>query len=577
MNAERLLGHYEQIADAPDAIARLRRFILDLAVRGKLVPQDANDEPASELLKRVAKEKARLDRKERTKREPRNHNGEAEPVELPRGWALARLAELVSILNGRAYKQNELLSAGTPVLRVGNLFTSDRWYYSTLLLEEDKYCDKGDLIFAWSASFGPFIWTGEKVIYHYHIWKLPLHSEADLNKLYLYNFLLQKTREIKEAGHGISMIHMTKEKMELIQVPLPPLAEQHRIVAKIDELMGLCDRLEAARAGRESMRDRLAAASLARLNVPDPKTFQADAQFAIKALPALTTRPDQLKAIRQSILNLAVRGRLVPQDPKEGTSSEVLSDLLIERQKSWELGRASKATKDYTPPEHEEGHFNLPKNWTWASALELCQRVESGSTPPAAEMFEGEGEIPFLKVYNLTLTGALDFSIKPTFISRATHEGRQSRSCINPNDVLMNIVGPPLGKVSIVPDKYKEWNTNQAVVLFRPSISLLPEYLSICLRSVSVLSWITDLAQKTVGQLNISVTKCRRLPIPFPPLLEQHRIVTKVEALMLLCDQIELNLNVTAANRRELLDALLAEALAPEDKNDIREASELTL
>ncbi len=247
----------------PDQIKALRQTILNLAVRGKLVPQDPNDEPASELLKRIAKEKARLDRKERTKREPRTQTEEAEPTRLPKGWALAPLAELVSILNGRAYKQSELLSAGTPVLRVGNLFTSDRWYYSTLQLDNDKYCDKGDLIFAWSASFGPFIWTGEKVIYHYHIWKLPLHSEANLSKLYLYNFLLQKTREIKEAGHGISMIHMTKEKMELIQVPLPPLAEQDRIVAKVDELMALCDQLEASLTNATSTRSRLLNALLA--------------------------------------------------------------------------------------------------------------------------------------------------------------------------------------------------------------------------------------------------------------------------------------------------------------------------
>ena len=228
MNAERLLALYERVAEAPDAITRLRRFILDLAVRGKLVPQDPNDEPASELLKRIAKEKARLDRKERIKREPRSHDADAEPMQIPQGWALAPLADLVTVLNGRAYKQNELLSAGTPVLRVGNLFTSDKWYYSTLQLDEEKYCKKGDLIFAWSASFGPFIWDGERVIYHYHIWKIPLHSDADLSKLFLYNFLLQKTRQIKEAGHGISMIHMTKEKMEKIVVPLPPLAEQHR-------------------------------------------------------------------------------------------------------------------------------------------------------------------------------------------------------------------------------------------------------------------------------------------------------------------------------------------------------------
>src|SRR6185312_15948270 len=99
-----------------------------------------------------------------------------------------------------------------------------------------------------------------------------------------------------------------------ILFPLPPIAEQHRIVAKVDELMGLCDRLEAARTGREAVRDRLGAASLARLNAPDPETFQDDAPFALDALPALTTRPDQIKALRQTILNLAVRGKLVPQD-----------------------------------------------------------------------------------------------------------------------------------------------------------------------------------------------------------------------------------------------------------------------
>jgi hypothetical protein len=164
---------------------------------------------------------------------------------LPNGWIWAKLADLTAVLNGRAYSKNELLEVGTPVLRVGNLFTSEHWYYSNLDLEDEKYCDKGDLLFAWSASFGPFIWPGPKVIYHYHIWKLSLHSESDLDKNYLFIFLKQKTQEIKDAGHGVSMVHMTKEKMEKVLVPIPPLAEQHRIVAKVDELMTLCDQLEA--------------------------------------------------------------------------------------------------------------------------------------------------------------------------------------------------------------------------------------------------------------------------------------------------------------------------------------------
>ena len=133
--------------------------------------------------------------------------------------------------------------------------------------------------------------------------------------------------------------------------PLPPLAEQHRIVAKVDELMALCDRLEAARASREATRDRLAAASLARLNAPDPDTFQDDARFALDALPALTTRPDQIKQLRQTILNLAVRGKLVPQDPNDEPASELLKRIAKEKArlvKAGECSNAKQAVRDST-------------------------------------------------------------------------------------------------------------------------------------------------------------------------------------------------------------------------------------
>ena len=231
----------------PDQVKALRQTILNLAVRGKLVPQDPNDEPASELLKRIAAARMLVPASGRKTKKPFGDSSLTEVAfPLPAGWKSAQLSELVRVLNGRAYKKAELLESGTPVLRVGNLFTSNHWYYSDLELEEDKHCDVGDLIYAWSASFGPFIWQGPRVIYHYHIWKLPLSSEANIDKRFLYFFLLQKTKEIKDAGHGISMAHMTKEKMEQLAVPFPPLAEQHRIVAKVDELMALCDRLEAS-------------------------------------------------------------------------------------------------------------------------------------------------------------------------------------------------------------------------------------------------------------------------------------------------------------------------------------------
>lgn len=258
------LANLAPLTARPDQIKQLRQTILNLAVRGKLVEQDAADEPASELLKRIKTANASDGQKRRGKTRDTSAGNALEdiPFDAPKGWTFACLGELVRVLNGRAYKQQELLDKGTPVLRVGNLFTSNHWYYSDLALDDDKHCDVGDLIYAWSASFGPFIWNGPRVIYHYHIWKLPLVSEADLDKRYLYNFLLQKTREIKEAGHGISMVHMTKEKMEKLIVPLPPLVEQHRIVAKVDELMALCDQLEASLTTGEQTRCRLLEAVL---------------------------------------------------------------------------------------------------------------------------------------------------------------------------------------------------------------------------------------------------------------------------------------------------------------------------
>ncbi|OZA25722.1 MAG: restriction endonuclease [Hydrogenophilales bacterium 17-64-11] len=260
-NWQRLSQHFDTLFTTEASLDALKQTILQLAVMGKLVPQDPKDEPASELLNQISAEKARLMAEGKIKQgKPLTPvSDEEKPFEVPVGWKWTRLAELTSILNGRAYSKHELLTSGTPVLRVGNLFTSNHWYYSDLALEDEKYCDTGDLLYSWSASFGPFIWPGPRVIYHYHIWKLGLYDETSLSKEYLYKFLVEKTQEIKASGHGVAMIHMTKEKMEKVVVPIPPLSEQHRIVAKVDELMALCDSLKADLAESRARQARLAA------------------------------------------------------------------------------------------------------------------------------------------------------------------------------------------------------------------------------------------------------------------------------------------------------------------------------
>lgn len=168
---------------------------------------------------------------------------------LPKGWEMKKISEICTLINGRAYNKQELLSEGKyRVLRVGNFFTNNNWFYSDLELSEEKYCDEGDLLYAWSASFGPRIWKGEKVIYHYHIWKIIPNSKL-ISKEFLYILLEWDKESIQKAqGTGTTMMHVSKGSMDARLIPIPPIEEQQRIIAKLDEAF---EAIEKAKANAE--------------------------------------------------------------------------------------------------------------------------------------------------------------------------------------------------------------------------------------------------------------------------------------------------------------------------------------
>jgi type I restriction enzyme S subunit len=163
-----------------------------------------------------------------------------------KGWVERPLSEVCTLINGRAYNKDELLESGKyPVLRVGNFFTNNHWYYSDLELAQDKYCESGDLLYAWSASFGPRIWKGGKVIYHYHIWKV-IPNTALINKKFLLYLLNWDVEQIKLAhGTGTTMMHVSKGSMESRIVPIAPLNAQEQIVLQLDNLTVETQRLES--------------------------------------------------------------------------------------------------------------------------------------------------------------------------------------------------------------------------------------------------------------------------------------------------------------------------------------------
>ncbi|WP_052962673.1 restriction endonuclease subunit S [Pseudomonas fluorescens] len=365
--------------------------------------------------------------------------------ELPYGWHPVRLGDVLTLVNGRAYKKQEMLNNGTPILRIQNLNNGQNWFYSDLELPVEKYATDGDLLYSWSATFGPYWCTWEKVIFHYHIWKV-VPTEL-INKRFAYYELLRITEDIRNAAHGVAMPHMTKERMENWEIILPPISEQIRIADLLDDLLSKI----------HSLTDRL------------------------NNLPIL------LKKFRQSVLTAAASGQL--------------SDNWGDRSK---------------------------KEWSYERAGDVCEKVQSGGTPK--EGFAESG-IPFLKVYNI-VNQKVDFQYRPQYISEQIHTGPSAKSIAKPGDVLMNIVGPPLGKIATIPDFAPEWNINQAITLFRPNSRIIGDWISIVLEGGDSLQSILSETKGSAGQVNISLSQCRNFMFPIPPIYEQTEIAQRVDKLL---------------------------------------------
>lgn len=574
MNADRLLALYEKVAEAPDAVPRLRRFVLDLAVRGKLGTQDAGDELASELLTRIAAEKARLVKAGAIRKKAAQNPKMVEPPhELPANWRWVSLGT-VFLYDAGAKREPKSLDPSLWLLEledveketgrlVARISVADRESKST-----KSEFQVGDILYGKLRPYltkvlvadAPGYSTTEIVAIRPF---LPLCSEYCALALRRPDFVDYVTR----LGQGTKMPRLRTEDAVVSPFPLPPPAEQRRIVGSVEELMALLDRLEAARTAREATRDRLTAASLARMTAPDadPAEFPANARFALATLPALTTRPDQIKPLRQTILNLAVRGKLVEQDPTDEPASELVGRAMNHMAQLLASGQAAKL-KAIKPIEDDEPLFDLPKNWAWVRLGNLSQLVTKGSSPKwqGIEYVDEEDGVLFVTSENVGVN-TLTKMDTPKFVQARFNE-IEPRSVLKRGDILLNLVGASIGR-SAEFDRDDIANINQAVALIRPvSVNefFLNRYALMFLNSPTGVDEM--LGSRVVNaQPNISLTDTRNFLIPLPPLAEQHRIVAKVDALMALCDRLEAALTTADTTRARLLEALLHEALAPSE------------
>ena len=347
---------------------------------------------------------------------------------------------------------------------------------------------------------------------------------AGVRAKYLYYWM--KSAPIPDRGYGRHYQFLRQ-----LSVPLPSEVEQEEIVAELEKQFSRLDE---------------AVANLQR----------------VKA---------NLKRYKASVLKAAVEGRLVETEAtlarREGRTYEpgeqLLQRILEERRATW-IGKSK--YKEPEPPVLD-GLNVLPDGWAYATAEQMCEQIASGSTPPPEAMFSGDGDVPFLKVYNLTFDGSLDFTVKPTYVADATHQGLLARSRSIPGDVLMNIVGPPLGKVSIVPSIFPEWNINQAIVTFRTSPGLVNRLLAHWLLAQPVLSRLERTAKATAGQHNLQVSTCRKLPIPVPPLAEQTRIVAEVDRHLSIIREVESEVDANLQRAQALRQSVLQRAFSTGSPN----------
>lgn len=524
-------------------VKKLRELILELAVRGKLVPQDPNDEPASDLLVESLKEKDALIKKGIVKKSRSKKTIKEEHFyDYPASWVVSRLEDLINVVNGRAYKKAEMLSEGTPILRVGNLFTSNDWYYSDLQLEADKYIDNGDLIYAWSASFGPFIWDGGKVIYHYHIWKMDIFRETSLDKEFSKLFLQAISERIKASGNGIAMIHMTKERMEKVMHPLPPINEQKQIVNRVNKLMTLCDQLEQQTEASVEAHQVLVTTLLDTLtNSANTDELMQNWARISELFDTLFTTEESIDQLKQTILQLAVMGKLVPQDPTDEPASELLKRIAEEKAQLVKEKKIKKQ-KALPPISEDEKPFELPSGWVWCRLGEVINLVSGQHLKPSEYTENSEANsVPYI-------TGPAEFgSIYPTY-SKYTLE---KRALAQAGHILITCKGAGLGKLN---------RAKQTMAISRQLMAIEPVFLDSDFLYNVLDCQYNYFQSKGVGIAipGISRDDVTHMGVSLPPLNEQKRILVKLSELMNVCDLLKSRLIKSKNLQLHLTDAIVS-------------------
>ena len=482
---------------------QLRNSILQQAIQGKLVPQDPNDEPASVLLQRIRKEKERLVKEGKLKKkdlESKPIEEDEIPFEIPESWEWVRLGEISTYSHTK-----KKINASKADPHIWGLDLEDIEKGGRLLciktVEERKaigdktYFNSGDILYSKLRPYLLKILVAPKDgICTPEI--IPFTCYGNISGNYIVDVLKSAYVDdyINSVTFGVKMPRVSTETMTSLLIPLPPLAEQRRIVAKIEELMPLVERYGKAQQALDQLNE---------------------------SLPA---------RLRQSILQEAIQGRLVPQDPKEEPASELLKRIRKEKEQLVKEGKLKKKDLESKPIKEDEIPFEIPESWEWVRLNYISKTITKGTTPRGGNVAYSSTGIGFLRAENVGGFDELDLS-RLKFVTEDEHQGFLSRSIIEADDILITIAGT-LGRTALVKEKHLPLNANQAVSIVRlvNSKLLSLKYLIYSLNEPSIQKVLTK--QKKVTAIpNLTLEIISDCIIPLPPLSEQKRIVAKVEEL----------------------------------------------
>lgn len=562
MDAQQFLAEFGHIANAPGGVARLRELILSLAFKGELCLP--SDDSSDALLDDI--ERQRLDfngetRKQRLTRQSITSETVVGPYEIPKHWRWVSLSTVghtwgqkkpdesfvyidVSSIDNKAGllgQSPEVISPSAAPSRARKIVKRGTLVYSTVrpYLLNIAIVDR-------DFDLEPIASTAFAIV---HPWK-------GISVRYLYFYLRSPifVRYVESVQIGMAYPAISDEKFYAGVVPLPPAEEQTRIVAKVDELMALCDKLEDEQQKRRKLQNTLRQATLqAVAKAQSPHELQTSWARLEANFGRLFSAPEDVAQLRDLILDLAVRGFLVEQSDADEPIAKWLTNVVARKEA---LVKQKRIPKQSAMTELTDGEFPFPppKGWTFVRLGQITNKIGSGSTPSGGrEVYVKEG-VPFLRSQNIWNDGLRLDDV--ACITQEEHE-RMSGTAVLGNDVLLNITGASLGRCALVPTEFEEANVSQHVTIIRLTDPQVREYLHLCMLSPYTQSMIWG-RQVGMAREGLSKKVLEQFEIPLPPVAEQHRIVTRVAELMRSCDVIEQQLKRTLVVAEKLAVACVA-------------------